>query len=324
MTHHFLTNETEVTFLKYIRENLRSCKSFSFSVSFIKMAGLYLLLPDIEAALDRGAEGRIITSTYQNFTDIESLQSFFTLMHRYSNFSCHLDFESFHDDQYRTRGYHSKGYLFQFDDHYEVVVGSSNITRYALLKNIEWDVAVKDERLYCEAMAEFDTLFAATPELEDSLIARYAERIRYAVERWDMDYDLTKVDHRPNSMQRRALKELNRNRAMGIKRSLIVAAAGSGKTFLAAYDALNFDPERLLYIVHESSILERALVTFQRVFGNGVTYGIFNGQSKESSADFVFATNVTMAKNLEDFSPHEFDYIIIDDYGIIGLSQKAA
>ena len=109
MPNTFLTNYTETTFLDKIKDNLRKCKSFDFSVSFIKKAGLVLLFKDIEAAIERGAEGRIITSTYQNFTDIESLKSFFALQNRFSNFSCHLDFESFHDNSYMTLGYHSKG-----------------------------------------------------------------------------------------------------------------------------------------------------------------------------------------------------------------------
>ena len=144
MSNQFLTNYTEVSFLDKIKDNLRHCKSFDFSVSFIKKAGLVLLFKDIEAAVERGAAGRIITSTYQNFTDIESLKSFYTLMEKCPNFSCHLEYESFHDSGYSTLGYHSKGYLFEFDDHREIVIGSSNITRYALLKNIEWDLAVSD------------------------------------------------------------------------------------------------------------------------------------------------------------------------------------
>ena len=82
-----------------------------------------------------------------------------------------------------------------------------------------------------------------------------------------MDYDV--VDQRivPNYMQRKALKELNRNRALGIQRSLIISATGSGKTYLAAFDALNFGPKKLLYVVHEGSILRRSLETFQDVFG---------------------------------------------------------
>jgi hypothetical protein len=93
----------------------------------------------------------------------------------------------------------------------------------------------------------------------------------------------------------------------------VVAAAGSGKTYLAAFDALNFNPKRLLYVVHEGSILKKSLETFQFVFGSEVSYGIFSGESKEMDAYFVFATNLTMCRSLELFRKNEFDYIIIDE-----------
>ena len=316
MEHQFLTNYTDITFLDKIKDNLRHCKSFDFSVSFIKKAGLVLLFKDIEAAVERGCKGRIITSTYQNFTDIESLKSFYALMGRCPNFQCHLDYESFHDTGYSILGYHSKGYLFEFDDHRELVIGSSNITRYALLKNIEWDVSVKDyfvNGVYDDALKEFEEKWAATELLNAELIVKYAQRLSYAIERWDMDYDLSASKIKPNYMQKKALKELNRYRAIGVNRALTIASAGSGKTYLAAFDALNFNPKRLLYIVHEGSILRKSLETFQEVFGKNVSYGIYSGTSKESDADFVFATNITMCKTLELFSKNEFDYIIIDE-----------
>ena len=128
-----------------------------------------------------------------------------------------------------------------------------------------------------------------------------------------MDYDIANSEIKPNYMQRRALKELNRVRAMGATRALITASAGSGKTFLAAFDALNFNPQRLLYIVHEGSILMKSYETFSRVFGSDRSYGVFNGEYKEQDADFVFSTNVTMANSLELFEPHTWDYIIIDE-----------
>ena len=313
MNHQFLTNYTETTFLEKIKDNLRRCRSFCFSVSFIKKAGLVLLFKDIESAVERGCQGRIITSTYQNFTDIESLKSFYALMGRYPNFQCHLDYECFHDSGYSTIGYHSKGYLFDFDDHCEVMIGSSNITRYALLKNIEWDVAVQDDDVYKQAMSEFEDKWQATHLLNPEIINLYANKLNFAIERWDMDYDLSAANIKPNFMQRKALKELNRYRAVGTNRALVVAAAGSGKTYLAAFDALNFNPKRLLYVVHEGSILKKSLETFQDVFGSQVSYGIYSGTSKESDADFVFATNITMCKTLELFSKDEFDYIIIDE-----------
>lgn len=316
MPNQFLTNYTDTTFLEKIKDNLRHCKSFDFSVSFIKKAGLVLLFKDIEAAVERGCKGRMITSTYQNFTDIESLKSFYSLMGRCPNFECHLDYECFHDTGYATLGYHSKGYLFRFDDCCELIVGSSNITRYALLKNIEWDVVIREDftsDVYAQALSEFEDKWQATHLLNGDIISLYANKLNFAIERWDMDYDLSAANIKPNFMQRKALKELNRYRAVGTSRALVVAAAGSGKTYLAAFDALNFNPKRLLYIVHEGSILKKSLETFQDVFGSNVSYGIYSGTSKECDADFVFATNVTMSKTLDLFRKDEFDYIIIDE-----------
>jgi len=316
MPNQFLTNYTYTTFLQKIKDNLRHCKSFDFSVSFIKAAGLVLLFKDIEAAAERGCKGRIITSTYQNFTDIQSLKKFYSLMGRFKNFECRLDYESFRDTDYSALGYHSKGYLFRFDDGCELIVGSSNITRYALLKNIEWNVAVRETKspeVYKHALAEFEEKWNATEPLDSDIIKRYANKLNYAIERWDMDYDPAAAKIKPNFMQRRALKELNRYRSFGTSRALVVAAAGSGKTYLAAFDALNFNPKRLLYIVHEGSILRKSLETFQEVFGSGVSCGIYSGSFKESEADFVFATNITMSKSLDLFRRDEFDYIIIDE-----------
>ena len=207
MPNQFLTNYTEITFLDKLKDSLRCCEEFCFSVSFIKKAGLVLLFKDIEAAVERGCKGKIITSTYQNFTDIESLRAFFALMGKHSDFECHLDYDCFHDKSYSTLGYHSKGYIFDYGSSKEVIVGSTNITRYALLKNIEWDVAVNDEEIYESAMHEFEDKWNRTHPLNLEIINLYSNKLNFAIERWDMDYDLSRADIKPNFMQRRALKE---------------------------------------------------------------------------------------------------------------------
>ena len=313
----FYTNESEIKFIDKLKHNLDLCHSFYFSVSFIKRPGLRLLASNIEAAIARGVQGKLITSTYQNFTDVDSLQFFLRLQNEYPDrFECHLDRECFHDPNGNTVGFHSKGYLFEFEDHQELLVGSSNITVYALMKNVEWDVSVIEEgegQTYAAAKDEFDHLWLGTLPLNQDLINEYKTRLYYSIERWDMDYDIANAEIKPNYMQRRALKELNRIRAIGAEKALVVASAGSGKTFLAAFDALNFSPKRLLYIVHEGSILTKSFETFQKVFGSDRSYGIYNGEYKEPDADFVFSTNVTMANSLELFDPRTWDYIIIDE-----------
>lgn len=319
----FYTNSTEQKFIDRLKQNLDQCQRFEFSVSFIKKAGLRLLSTNMEAALARGATGRLITSTYQNFTDVDSLSFFLSLQNKYPNqFECHLDKECFFDISGNAVGFHSKGYLFEFKDHTEALIGSSNITVFALLKNVEWDVSIIEgkapesgvsELTYQDICHEFDFLWENTLPLTQELIGEYRTKLFYSIERWDMDYEIANSEIKPNYMQRRALKELNRIRAIGAERALVTAAAGSGKTYLAAFDALNFNPRKLLYIVHEGSILMKSFETFQHVFGSDRTYGIYNMDYKEFESDFVFSTNVTMAGSLELFNPNDFDYIIIDE-----------
>lgn len=311
MKESFLTNYSNDTFLQRLKDCFNKCSSFSLTVSFIKEAGLKLIQKEIENALNRGVKGRIITSTYQNFTDIPSLRIFKKWMETYSNFSCHLDFNSFEDN-----GFHTKGYIFQTKNGYEFLVGSSNITRFALLKNIEWNVSLtrnKEDEIINEALLEFDSLWNKTNLLSEEIIKKYTTQIEYAIERWDMDYGYNQIKVIPNAMQKAALKEIRRYRDMGEKRALIIAATASGKTFLAAFDAYNFNAKRLLFIVHRDTILNDAKKTFEKIFGSTRTYGLFTGQEKNLDADFIFATNTMMATHLDSFNPNDFDYIIFDE-----------
>lgn len=154
-----------------IKDSLKKCKSFSFSVSFIKKVGLILFEREIEEALERGVKGKIITSTYQNFTDIASLKTFNEWQRKYSDFECHLDFNCFDDN-----GFHSKGYLFEYEDSIEIIVGSSNITRFALLKNIEWNISlISNNELESmnKAKEEFNFLWERTFDLNDEIIKKF-------------------------------------------------------------------------------------------------------------------------------------------------------
>lgn len=307
----FLSNNNG-NFLNRIKECLKQCNSFSFSVSFIKMAGLTLIERDIEEALKRGAIGKIITSTYQNFTDIKSLEKFLIWQRQYDNFECHLDYECFGDN-----GFHTKGYLFEYDDDVEIIIGSSNITRFALLKNYEWNVSlISKENLssYKSALEEFTHIWDNTLELDKSIIDKYEFQLDYAIEKWDMDYvNGNDSEINPNSMQRKALREIRRYRDTGVKKALIISATGSGKTYLSAFDARNFGAKRLLYIVHRESILKDAKESFMNVFGSERTYGFYTGSERRQDADFIFATSTMLARHIDEFDKNEFDYIIYDE-----------
>lgn len=312
MYNNFLSNQTDSTFLNEFKRLMRNCDEFYFSVSFIKKAGLVLIENDIYEALKRGARGKIITSTYQNFTDIASIELFLEWMNEFSNFSCHLEMGNFGDG-----GFHSKGYLFKEENDKHLIIGSSNITRFALLKNIEWNVHINSDNTFHsfdKALEEFEYIWKSTQLLSSDLIRNYKIQIDYAIEKWDMDYiDPDKDIIKPNAMQRKALKEIRRYRDMGINKALVISATGSGKTLLSAFDVRNFEAKRLLFICHRDKILSDAKESFMKVFGNSRTYGLYVGAYKEIDADFIFTSNIMLSQNLDMFDPNEFDYICIDE-----------
>lgn len=308
----FLSNCSDLKFIDKLKDSLNNCKAFYLSISFIKKAGLVLIEREIENALDRGVKGKIITSTYQNFTDIVSLQKFYEWQNKYNNFECHLDFENFSDS-----GFHSKGYIFEYDDCYELIIGSTNITRFALLKNIEWNVSLINKETfssYNASLKEFNYLWNKTLELEPKIIDMYRLRLDFALEKWDMDYvNPNALSVNPNFMQRKALKELRRYRDTGVEKALIISATGSGKTYLAAFDARNFSAKRLLYVVHRDTILNDAKNTFMNVFGAEKSYGLYTGKDQDLDCDFVFASSIMLSKHFNEFAKDEFDYIIYDE-----------
>ncbi|MHC3850551.1 DEAD/DEAH box helicase family protein, partial [Streptococcus thermophilus] len=63
----------------------------------------------------------------------------------------------------------------------------------------------------------------------------------------------------PNKMQEAALEGLRNIRGQGKDRALVISATGTGKTFLSAFDVKQYNPERMLFIVHREQILKKSL-----------------------------------------------------------------
>ncbi|MCF6139193.1 DEAD/DEAH box helicase [Pseudalkalibacillus berkeleyi] len=118
----------------------------------------------------------------------------------------------------------------------------------------------------------------------------------------------------PNSMQKRAMENLERLRDHGENKALVIAATGTGKTYMSAFDVKNLRPNRLLFIVHREEILAKAKETFKKLLPNeGISFGMLTGNRKESHCDYIFATIQTLSRCYEEFDSHSFDYIIYDE-----------
>ncbi|MBI5100175.1 MAG: DEAD/DEAH box helicase [Nitrospirae bacterium] len=118
----------------------------------------------------------------------------------------------------------------------------------------------------------------------------------------------------PHILQIEALNLLQESREKGNKKGLIVMATGLGKTYLSAFDSNRFEG-RVLFIVHNNSILEQARESFLKVAPQRLS-GFFNGYEKQPEKNLLFANINTLGNDnyLAKFNNDEFDYIIIDEF----------
>lgn len=108
-------------------QELKTCKTFYFSVAFITEGGLATLKTMLYDLKQKGIKGRILTSTFLNFNQPKMFKELLKL----ENVEVRITNE---------KDFHAKGYIFEHQDYYSLIVGSSNLTDRALKTNYEWNV----------------------------------------------------------------------------------------------------------------------------------------------------------------------------------------
>ncbi|WP_027631536.1 DEAD/DEAH box helicase [Clostridium hydrogeniformans] len=304
-----IINSKQGNLLKELKQSLSECKSFYFSVAFVNFSGLQLLLDSFKEIEDREVKGKIITSTYLNFTEPKALDR----LRKFKN----IDLKVFIAD--KERGFHTKAYIFENEENYKIIIGSSNITQRALKSNVEWNVMViskKETEFVQEVLEEYQNLWDTTGFVDEEFLEKYESFINSIREKENKsrvefnDYKIIK----PNIMQKEALENLDRLRRTGEDKALVIAATGTGKTYMSAFDVMKFNPKRLLFLVHREDILRDSEKTYRSLCKNkNITMGFYTGNAKELKADYLFATVQTMERNLENFKKDRFEYIVIDE-----------
>ena len=63
-------------------------------------------------------------------------------------------------------------------------------------------------------------------------------------------------------MQQEAMTALAELRAKNENRALLIAATGTGKTYLSIFDVKQVQPKKVLYVAHRDMILNKAEESF--------------------------------------------------------------
>ncbi|QXP64613.1 DUF3427 domain-containing protein [Polaribacter sp. HaHaR_3_91] len=294
--------------LSTIIKELEKCESFYISVAFVTTSGVAALINTFKTLDDKGVKGKVLVSQYLNFTQPEALKR----LSQFNNIELKI---------VTKENSHSKGYIFKHAGYYNLVIGSSNLTSSALSTNKEWNMKVSarnSSSIVDKVITEFQDDFRTGEIVNEAYIERYEAiyKKQFLVYKkneaeFSKEFNLEII---PNSMQKEALENLGKLREKNNK-ALIISATGTGKTFLAAFDAKAFNPKKLLFVVHRLNIAKKAMETFQTIFGDSKTMGLYFGQQRELDKDFIFSTVQTISKpnHLEQFENDFFDYIIIDE-----------
>jgi superfamily II DNA or RNA helicase/HKD family nuclease len=314
-------NTASTSMLRALRHELRTAKSFTFSVAFVSPRAIALLKQEF---LDFEGVGRIVTSDYLGFNSPSAFEELLNLR------SLGIDVRL-----HQQTAFHPKGYVFGRANGITAILGSSNLTESALSENHEWNIrvsAARDSDLANQFTNLLDEELFSSSELTSSWVNEYAKHYQPPKTSRSMRISAATTEPleeifssiTPNAMQTDALSAIAGVRGAGKSRALIVSATGTGKTILSALDVRAAKPERVLFIAHREQILDRSIQEFQRVLGGpSEDFGKLAGKTRQADRRYVFATVQTLSQQhvLDDIDPKQFDYVLVDEVHRAGASS---
>ncbi len=297
-----------------LKKSLLKADKVDIIVSFLMESGVKLILDDIKCAADKGVRIRILTGDYLGITEPGALYLI------KNELKGKVDIRMFND---KKRSFHPKAYIFHNEKESEIYIGSSNVSKSALTLGIEWNYRLerkidKDNfDIFCDSFN--DLFYNHSIILDDDVLKEYANNwkrpsVYKDIEKYNIYVDETS-QYMPRGAQIEALYALKSTREEGADKALIYAATGVGKTYLAAFDSVNY--EKVLFVAHREEILKQAANSFINV-RSYCNYGFFTGKIKDIDKDIVFASVSSLGKTSflkENYFPADyFDYIIVDEF----------
>ena len=299
-----------------LRKEILSSDEICWLVSFIKFSGIRIFMNELKEFTSRGCKMRIITSSYMGATDAKAVE----YLSQLPNTEIKVSYNN------NNERLHAKAYLFLRNSGFNTAyIGSSNISHSALSKGLEWNLKVTTKEIghiIDKFQKTFETLWAdADFETYDFKIDREKLHRSLRLNRSPGDYKgFTFFDLKPYPFQIEILEKLQVERNLQNRyANLIVAATGTGKTMISAFDFKDFSAQNrnvhFLFVAHRKEILEQAQDCFRHVLRDANFGELWVDGLIPQSNQAVFASVQTLNNQLDELklASDYYDYIVIDE-----------
>lgn len=325
----FTAGKGTPSLLQEVRRELASSDQVDILVSFITVSGVRKLQDVLHQITAKSAQPtgqehprtrlRILTTTYTGATEARALDELARLP------GCEVRVSL---DGRRTR-LHAKAWLFQRKTGFgSAYVGSANLSGAALTGGLEWTVKLTQraqEALFARAVAHFETLWADSEfQRYDPDNVEHRQALAAALGRESFGGEpsatISFFDLQPKTYQLEMLEQLTTERVHGRNRNLLVAATGTGKTVVAAFDYRNTcriegGRPRLLFVAHREEILRQAMRTYREVLRDPEFGGLLTGSDQPERWDHLFATidSVTSRDLVATVGADHWHTVVVDE-----------
>jgi superfamily II DNA or RNA helicase/HKD family nuclease len=313
---------------------LASSDRVDWLVSFIKRSAVLLMQERIRQFLARGGTMRLVTTAYMGATDPAAME----LLARISRENGRRLSIRFSRESGATR-LHAKAYIHHRGSGFgSAYIGSANFSRPALTEGLEWTVRLSQAAapgLWTKIEETFEQWWGDPDFIEYGLDESHPSHADFrrlvALEKGSAAGDgiardsLPIFDLEPKPFQQAILDRIAAERGqLGLTRHLVVAATGTGKTMIAAFDFRRFLRDfrehrgrlpRMLYVAHTERILRQARLTFGHVLRDLNFGGLLVGGQDDRPADALFASIQSWRSRgcQEAFAPDHFDWVVVDE-----------